>query len=203
MFETELAEQKERFKKEQDAQNLKFEQHRIEERFFNLLEMRKEMRDEITYKTPNGFSLKSNEAIHEIAAEFSSKINKQYKHEAEQRACMKKMYEYYGRYLRHYFDLILNTIEYIIYQKALTDDQKKIVHSTLEKYAHELTLELRRENDKAFQVLLGKGIQKVEPSAEELARLKATALKVQDKLIGQLYSKELLQAARKARDGVK
>ncbi len=85
----------------------------------------------------------------------------------------------------------------------LTDEQKKIVHSTLEKYAHELTLELRRENDKAFQILLSKGIQKVEPSGEELARLKATALKVQDKLAGQLYSKELLQIARKARDGVK
>jgi len=125
IFETQIAEQKEQFKKEQDAQNLKFEQQRIEERFFNLLEMRKEMRDEITYKTPNGSSLKSNEAIHEIAAEFSSKINKQYKHESEQIACLKKMYEYYGRYLRHYFDLILNTIEYIIGHKTLTDDQKR------------------------------------------------------------------------------
>jgi TRAP-type transport system periplasmic protein len=85
----------------------------------------------------------------------------------------------------------------------LTDDQKKIVHSTLEKYAYELTLELRRENEKAFHILLNKGIHKVEPSVEELARLKATALRVQDKLAGQLYSKELLQAARKARDGAK
>lgn len=85
----------------------------------------------------------------------------------------------------------------------LTDAQKTIVHTTLEKYAHELTVELRRENEKAMQVLLGKGVQKVEPNAEELAQLKATALRVQDKLVGELYSKELLQKARKARDGVK
>lgn len=85
----------------------------------------------------------------------------------------------------------------------LTDAQKTIVHTTLEKYARELTLELRRENEKAMQVLLGKGIEKVEPNAEELAQLKRTALLVQDKLAGELYSKELLQKARKARDSVK
>jgi len=85
----------------------------------------------------------------------------------------------------------------------LTDEQKKIVHTTLEKYAYELTLELRKENDKSMGILLGKGIQRVEPNAEELAGLKATALKVQDKLVGELYSKELLNMARKARDGAK
>ena len=85
----------------------------------------------------------------------------------------------------------------------LTDEQKKIVHTTLEKYAYALTLELRRENDRSMQILLNKGVQKVEPNADELAGLKATALKVQDKLVGELYSRELLQAARKARDGAK
>jgi TRAP-type C4-dicarboxylate transport system substrate-binding protein len=85
----------------------------------------------------------------------------------------------------------------------LTDAQKTIVHTTLEKYARELTLELRRENEKALQVLFNKGIVKVEPNAEELAQLKQTALRVQDKLIGELYSKELLQKARRARDSVK
>ncbi|MFZ5630679.1 MAG: TRAP transporter substrate-binding protein DctP [Spirochaetota bacterium] len=85
----------------------------------------------------------------------------------------------------------------------LTDAQKTIVHTTLEKYARELTLELRRENEKALQVLYSKGVEKVEPNAEELAQLKRTALRVQDKLAGELYSKELLQKARKARDSVK
>lgn len=85
----------------------------------------------------------------------------------------------------------------------LTNDQKKIVHTTLEKYAYELTQELRRENEKSLQILLNKGVQKVEPNAEELAGLKATAVKVQDKLVGELYSRELLQMARKARDGAK
>jgi TRAP-type transport system periplasmic protein len=85
----------------------------------------------------------------------------------------------------------------------LTDDQKKIVHTTLEKYAYELTQELRRENEKSLQILLGKGLEKVEPNPEELAGLKATAVKVQDKLVGELYSRELLNMARKARDGAK
>ncbi|MBL8032776.1 MAG: TRAP transporter substrate-binding protein DctP [Leptospiraceae bacterium] len=85
----------------------------------------------------------------------------------------------------------------------LTDSQKQIVHMTLEKYAYQLTVELRRENEKAMQILLNKGIQKVEPNPEELAGLKATAVKVQDKLVGELYSRELLQLARKARDGAK
>lgn len=85
----------------------------------------------------------------------------------------------------------------------LTDEQKKIVHTTLEKYAYQLTLELRRENDKSMQILLNKGVQKVEPNPEELAGLKATAVKVQDKLVGELYSRELLQLARKARDAAK
>lgn len=85
----------------------------------------------------------------------------------------------------------------------LNDGQKKIVHATLEKYAGELTQELRRENDKALQILFNKGIQKVEPNPEELAGLKATALRVQDKLVGELYSKEFLQMARKARDGAR
>ncbi len=85
----------------------------------------------------------------------------------------------------------------------LTDAQKTIVHTTLEKYARELTLELRRENDKAMQVLLSKGMERVEPNPEELAQLKRTALRVQDKLAGELYSRELLQKARKARDSAK
>lgn len=85
----------------------------------------------------------------------------------------------------------------------LTAEQKQIVHSTLEKYAYQLTLELRRENEKSLQVLLRKGVQKVEPNAEELASLKATALKVQNKLVGELYSKELLQMARRARDAAR
>ncbi len=85
----------------------------------------------------------------------------------------------------------------------LTDEQKKIVHTTLEKYAYELTQELRRENEKSLQILLGKGLEKVEPNPEELAGLKATAVKVQDKLVGELYSRELLNMARKARDGAK
>lgn len=85
----------------------------------------------------------------------------------------------------------------------LTDAQKTIVHTTLEKYARELTLELRRENDKALQVLLSKGITRVEPNADELAQLRRTALRVQDKLVGELYPKELLEKARKARDAAK
>jgi len=85
----------------------------------------------------------------------------------------------------------------------LSNEQKKIVHTTLEKYAGELTQELRRENDKALQILFSKGVQKVEPNAEELQGLKDTALRVQEKLVGQLYSKELLQMARKARDGAR
>lgn len=85
----------------------------------------------------------------------------------------------------------------------LNDEQKKIVHTTLEKYAYELTLELRKENEKSMGILISKGIERVEPNAEELAGLKATALKVQDKLVGQLYSRELLNMARKARDGAK
>ncbi|MBV6492024.1 MAG: Solute-binding protein [Turneriella sp.] len=85
----------------------------------------------------------------------------------------------------------------------LTSAQKQIVHSTLEKYAYTLTLELRRENEKSLKILLSKGIQKVEPNAEELATLKATAVKVQNKLVGTLYSRELLEMARKARDSVK
>jgi len=85
----------------------------------------------------------------------------------------------------------------------LTAEQKQIVHTTLEKYSYQLTLELRRENEKSLQVLLRKGVQKVEPNAEELAGLKATALKVQNKLVGELYSKELLQMARRARDAAR
>lgn len=85
----------------------------------------------------------------------------------------------------------------------LTAAQKTIVHTTLEKYARELTLELRRENEKALQVLFSRGLEKVEPNADELAQLRRTALRVQDKLAGELYPKELLEKARRARDTAK
>jgi hypothetical protein len=55
-----------------------------------------------------------------------------------------------------------------------------------------------------MQILLNKGVQKVEPNADELAGLKATALKVQDKLVGQLYSTRTAAIwQRKARDAAK
>ncbi|MCS6972486.1 MAG: TRAP transporter substrate-binding protein DctP [Turneriella sp.] len=85
----------------------------------------------------------------------------------------------------------------------LSAAHKKIVQAALEKSARELTEELRRENEKSLEVLLNKGIRKVEPNPEDLAQLKATALRVQDKLVGELYPKELLAKARRARDAVK
>jgi len=85
----------------------------------------------------------------------------------------------------------------------LSDEQKSIVKVTLEKYAQELSKILREENEKAMKTLLGKGIERVAPNAQDLAQLKATAVKVQDKLVGVLYSAEILKQARKARDGKK
>ncbi len=80
---------------------------------------------------------------------------------------------------------------------------KEIVHKTLEKYAGLLTQELRHENERSLSILYGKGLTKVEPNAEELAQLKQAALRVQNKLVGTLYSKALLNKARKARDAAR
>lgn len=126
MFETELAEQKERFKKEQDAQNLKFEQQRIEERFFNLLEMRKEMRDEITCQIEvvayHKTTVYGNRAIDAIAEKFVEVFNKNTGVRRTEE--LADLYRDYGKFLRHYFDLILHIIEYIDKQQSLDHVQK-------------------------------------------------------------------------------
>jgi hypothetical protein len=102
----------------------------IEDRFFHLLTIRKEMRSEIRayshhdngnnkhYKPERG-----NDAINELAGSFASAQNNATNQE-ELIENLKILYRRNGAYLRHYFDFILFIIDYIDNQRILSKEQK-------------------------------------------------------------------------------
>ncbi len=78
---------------------------------------------------------------------------------------------------------------------ALPPADKEILKSTGKKYARKLVEAIRADNDKSYSTLTQAGLKTVEVSAEETARIKETSRQVWDKLVGKLYSKELLDEA--------
>lgn len=87
--------------------------------------------------------------------------------------------------------------------KKLPADLKKILKESSEKMNEALKKDVRRDNRRALSILRNKGIKKVRVSAEEKKRLYRTAVKVQNMLIGELYSLEIIAKAREARDSVR
>ncbi|MDH4263540.1 MAG: TRAP transporter substrate-binding protein DctP [Spirochaetia bacterium] len=82
----------------------------------------------------------------------------------------------------------------------LPDDLKKVVIDVMKKYSRELVLSLRKENDRALEVFKKKGIQMIKFPDSDLIEMKKFAVEVQDELSGKLYTKDLLNKARKFRD---
>ncbi len=84
--------------------------------------------------------------------------------------------------------------------KQLPPDLQKIVKEVSEENSRALIQALRAENMSGFLTLQKNGLEAVDVSPEELKKLRDTAMKVQNKLVGRLYSQELLDKARRARD---
>ncbi|MCS6984177.1 MAG: TRAP transporter substrate-binding protein DctP [Leptospiraceae bacterium] len=86
---------------------------------------------------------------------------------------------------------------------SLNAEHQKILLNVVRENSRELINELRRENEKGLQSLEKSGLQMVEVPSSEVRKLREAALRVQEKLAGKLFSRELLEKARKARDKVK
>lgn len=116
-----------------NKQKQESEKQSIESRFFNLLAMRKEMRNEIrqfketravaNVRTEKIFGQeRGNEAINGLASSYDGiQLNtkpEQVKHTLQQ------LYAINSEYLRHYFDFVLYIMEYVDGKEFLSDKEK-------------------------------------------------------------------------------
>lgn len=87
--------------------------------------------------------------------------------------------------------------------EKLPADLQKILLEESKKYNRELVIELRRQNQIALKVMENVGIKKVTVPDSEMATLKATARRVQNKMVGVYFNRSFLQQARRYRNQVK
>ncbi|MCB1200675.1 MAG: TRAP transporter substrate-binding protein DctP [Leptospiraceae bacterium] len=112
------------------------------------------------------------------------------------------------RYVKHYSNIQLahgtgaTLISSKTYKK-LNAEQQKILKETSEKYSRELVKTLRSENEKGMAILKKRGIKAVEVNNADAQTLREKSVLVQNKLVGSLYSKDLLNKARAARDSAR
>lgn len=78
---------------------------------------------------------------------------------------------------------------------ALPAADKEVLKSTGKIYARKLVEAIRADNEKSYSTLAQAGLKTVQVSADEKARIRETSRQVWDKLVGKLYSKELLDEA--------
>lgn len=119
-------EQKALFLKQEKEQKVKFEQERIESRFFNLLEMRVKIRDEIICDKllwNEKIEVKGYDAINEIAEMFKPTVQ-DLSFITSHITRIQDLYKKHSLHLRRYFDLTLFIIEYIDKHFALDEKQK-------------------------------------------------------------------------------
>ena len=82
----------------------------------------------------------------------------------------------------------------------LSPEHQKLVKEVFESGSKSLIKALRVENEKGLRTMKKNGLKPVKVSAGELKKLKTAAKKVQNKLAGKLYSKEILKKAIRLRD---
>jgi TRAP-type C4-dicarboxylate transport system substrate-binding protein len=81
---------------------------------------------------------------------------------------------------------------------SLSPSSQGIVKELSKKYFTQLALETSKEDAASIQVLKGKGIQLVSLSAAETAGFDTVGKAVREKLVGQLYSQEVLDSVLQA-----
>ena len=74
----------------------------------------------------------------------------------------------------------------------LPPDLQSLLKTTTEKYSAKLIQAIRQDNAKSINTLKKNGIQIVSVTSNDKAELEKTALEVRPKLVGKLYSQELL-----------
>ncbi len=74
----------------------------------------------------------------------------------------------------------------------LSPDLQNLLRSTSEKYTNKLIQAIREDNTKSVQTLKNAGIQMVAVAPADQAELQKSALEVRPKLVGKLYSQDLL-----------
>ncbi len=116
-------------KKEYERQKNEYERRNIEDRFFHLLTMRKDMRSEIRAYSQHDnsndkqyYPERGNDAINKLAGSFAD-YQKNYPSNEWQKN-LGRLYYQSSEYLRHYYDFILYILEYIDCQTLLTPKQK-------------------------------------------------------------------------------
>ncbi|MFA4974118.1 MAG: TRAP transporter substrate-binding protein DctP [bacterium] len=78
---------------------------------------------------------------------------------------------------------------------ALPPADREVLKSTGKKYARKLVEAIRADNDKSYSTLTEAGLKKVSVSAEEMEGIKTTSKEIWSKLVGKLYTQELLNDA--------
>lgn len=83
--------------------------------------------------------------------------------------------------------------------QTLTPEQHTLLRTTVAKYNAKATTTMRQQHQKAYTLLQTLGIQTVTLPEEELALLRQASAKVQEDLVGTLYTRELLEQVRSIR----
>ncbi len=84
--------------------------------------------------------------------------------------------------------LVMNKSEFV----KLPADLQSLLKTTAEKYTQKLVQSIRQENTRSVETLKKNGIQVVPVTPTDLAEIQKSALEVRPKLVGKLYSQELL-----------
>jgi len=79
----------------------------------------------------------------------------------------------------------------------LTPEQQAILKEASMKWHKKLVSKVRKDNKKSLKVLKKQGIKLVKVNEEQSSKWDALAVKVQNKLAGKVYSKEILATVRK------
>ncbi len=108
----------------------------------------------------------------------------------------------YTKYITD-FKLANSTGGIIITKKAYNSipaADRSILDRTAKKYSKILVDRIRTDNEKSYMTLAEAGLEQVKVSDAEVERIRTTSKKVWYKLVGKLYSKELLDEAISAVD---
>ena len=75
----------------------------------------------------------------------------------------------------------------------LTPEHQKILKAVSQKYSKQIIESTRKDNEKSYEVLKKQGIQFVSIPESDFKEIQKTSVKVQNKLVGKLYPKSLLE----------
>lgn len=96
---------------------------------------------------------------------------------------------------------LVNSIGALVISKAefnkLSPDHQKILKEVTQKYCRQIVEQTRRDNDAAMASLEKLGVKKVPVAEADKQELVKVASEVSDKLVGKLYSQDLLSMVKK------